>query len=178
MKIRWNTLLNFLVLFVSLIVLAGIQTTLWFQLFGNVPSPLLWLNLVVYVTLYRKPFPAIFTIYAMGFILVAFTAMPLKMIWINLLVLFIVVYGIKTRVFWSGAGYYTIMCAFSAVAYHFFYFLISLLVEKNPASLDILERFVQIILTPSFAFPIYWILSKVDKISQDELMHEPRGWEL
>lgn len=178
MKIRWNLILNFLVLFVSLILLAGIQTTLWFQLFGNVPSPLLWLNLAVYVILYRKPFPAIFTIYAMGFILLAFTAMPLKMIWFNLLILFLLVYGIKTRVFWTGSGYYTIMCAFSAVAYHLIYFFTSLVAEKNPASFDILERGVQIILTPSFAFPMYWVLSKIDRISQDELMHEPRGWEL
>ncbi|MGZ3775647.1 MAG: hypothetical protein ACXVCY_16860 [Pseudobdellovibrionaceae bacterium] len=178
MKIRWNIILNFLILFAGLIFLAGFQTTFWFQIFGNVPSPLLWLNLVVYVILYRKPFPAILTIYAMGFILLAFTSMPLKMMWITLLLLFLLVYGIKSRVFWAGSGYYTIMCAFSAVAYHVIYFLISMVIEKNAANLDLLERLVQIILTPSFAFPIYWILLRMDKISQDELMHEPRGWEL
>lgn len=178
MKIRWNLILNFLILIAGLILLAGMQTTFWFQLFGNVPSPLLWLNLVVYVALYRKPFPAIFTIYAMGFALLAFTSMPLKMMWINLLILFILVYGIKSRVFWTGSGYYTIMCAFSAVAYHVIYFLSSILIEKNPASFDLLERIVQIILTPSFAFPMYWVLLKIDKLSQDELMPEARGWDL
>lgn len=178
MKIRWNLILNFLVLFAGLILVAGLQTTLWFQLFGDVPAPLLWLNLVVYVTLYRKPFPAIFTVYAMGFALMAFTSMPLKMMWINLLILFMLVYGIKTRVFWTGSGYYTIMCAFSAVAYHLIYFFTSMIIEKNPASFDLLERLVQIVLTPSFAFPMYWVLLKADRIFQDELMHEPRGWDL
>lgn len=178
MKIRWNIILNFLVLFAVLIVTAGLQTTLWYQLFNDVPSPLLWLNLIVYVILYRKPYPAIFTIYAMGFVLLAFTAMPLKMMWITLLVLFTLVYGIKTRVFWSGSGYYTIMCAFSAIAYHVIYIVSSMVMEKNPASFEIVDRIVQLILTPSFAFPMYWVLAKIDKISQDDLVHEPGGLEI
>ena len=178
MKIRWNATLNFLFFMAVLLMVAGLQTTFWFQIFGNVPAPLLWLNLIVYVTLYRKPFPAIFTIYAMAFVLLTFTAMPLKMMWISLLILFTLVYGIKSRVFWSGSGYYTIMCGFSAVAYHLIYFFISMVLEKNPASFEIVDRLVQIILTPSFAFPMYWILAKIDKISQDELVHEPGGWEL
>lgn len=178
MKIRWNIILNFLVLFAVLLVTAGLQTTLWYQLFNEVPSPLLWLNLIVYVILYRKPYPAIFTIYAMGFVLLTFTAMPLKMMWITLLVLFTLVYGIKTRVFWSGSGYYTIMCAFSAVAYHVIYFVSSMVMEKNPASFEIVDRIVQLILTPSFAFPMYWVLAKIDKISQDDLVHEPGGLEI
>lgn len=178
MKIRWNALLNFLVFLAVLMLLAGFQTTFWFQLFGNVPSPLLWLNLVVYMILYRKPFPAIFTIYAMGFILLTFTAMPLKMMWISLIILFTLVYAIKSRVFWSGSGYYTIMCAFSAVAYHLIYFFGSMVLEKNPASFEIVDRLVQIILTPSFAFPMYWLLAKIDKVTQDELVHEPGGLEL
>lgn len=178
MKIRWNSILNFLILLSLLILIAGFQTTFWFQLFGQVPAPLLWLNLIVYVMLYRKPFPAIFIVYAMGFALLAFTSMPLKMMWITLLILFTLVYGIKTRVFWSGSGYYTIMCTFSAVAYHLIYFFSSMVMEKNPASFEFVDRLVQIILTPSFAVFMYWVLAKIDKISQDELMHESGGLEL
>ncbi len=178
MKIRWTFLLNFLIFMAALLAVAGFQTAFWFQLFGNVPAPLLWLNLIVYVTLYRKPFPAIFTIYAMGFVLLTFTAMPLKMMWISLLILFTLVYLIKSRVFWSGSGYYTIMCGFSAVAYHLIYFFSSMVLEKNPASFEIVDRLVQIVLTPSFAFPMYWILSKLDRVTQDELVHEPGGLEL
>ncbi|MFS4457581.1 hypothetical protein [Bdellovibrio sp. HCB2-146] len=178
MKIRWNFLLNFLILFVALVFVAGFQTTFWFQLFGNVPAPLLWLNLIVYVTLYRKPYPAIITIYAMGFVLMSYTGMPLKMMWISLLILFTLVYGIKRRVFWSGSGYYTIMCGFSAVAYHLIYFFTSMVLERNPASFEIVDRLVQIILTPSFAFPMYWVLAKMDKVTQDELVHEHGGLEI
>lgn len=178
MKIRWNLLLNFLIFLAVLMAVGGIQTSFWFQLFGSVPAPLLWLNLVVYIILYRKPMPAILTIYAMGFILLSFTAMPLKMMWVSLLILFALVYGIKSRVFWSGSGYYTIMCTFSAVAYHLIFFFTSMALERNPASFEIVDRLVQIILTPSFAFPMYWLLAKIDRVSQDELVHEPGGLEL
>lgn len=178
MKLRWTFLLNFLMLVTVLVALCGFQTTFWFQAFGKVPPPLLWLNLIVYVALYRKPFPAIFTIYALGFILLTFTAMPLKMMWISLLILFTLVYLIKSRVFWSGSGYYTIMCGLSVVAYHLIYFCSSMVLEKNPASFEFVDRLAQIILTPSFAFPIYWILAKLDKATQDELVHEPGGLEL
>jgi hypothetical protein len=177
-KIRWNATLNFLIFLAALLVVAGIQSTLWFQFFGNVPAPLLWLNLIVYMTLYRKPFPAIFMIYAMGAILLIFTAMPLKMMLFSLLILFVLVYGIKSRVFWSGAGYYTIMCGFSAVAYHLIYFFLSLVMERNPASFEIVDRLVQIILTPTFAFLMYWVLARIDKVTQDELVHEPGGFDL
>lgn len=178
MKIHWSSILNFLALFAVLLLLAGFQTTFWFQLLGNVPAPLLWLNVIVYVMLYRKPFPAIFIVYAMGFVLLTFTVMPLKMMWLSLLILFTLVYGIKARVFWSGSGYYTMMCTFSAVAYHLIYFFGSMVMEKNPASFEVVDRLVQIILTPSFAFPIYWVLAKIDRLSQDELIRESGGLEL
>ena len=178
MKIRWNALLNFLGLFIMLFLIAGFQTTFWYQIFGDVPPPLLWLNLVVFIILYRRPFPAILIAYTMGWLLMSFTGMPLKMMWFSLLFLFILVFMIKSRVFWSGSGYYTIMCAFSAVTYHLLYFLVSFVLEPNYASPEFLDRLVQIILTPSFAFPIYWVLTKLDKMTQDELMHEPGGLDL
>lgn len=178
MKIRWNATLNFLIFLALLLLIAGIQTTLWFQFVGNTPAPLLWLNLIVYMILYRKPYPAIFTIYAMGAVLLIFTAMPLKMMLFSLLLLFILVYGIKSRVFWTGSGYFTIMCGFSAVAYHLIYFLLSMVLEKNPASFEFLDRLVQIILTPAFGLPMYWVLAKIDKVTQDEFVHEPGGFDL
>lgn len=178
MKIRWSSTLNFLILFAALLLFAGFQSTFWFQVFGNTPAPLLWLNLMVYVMLYRKPFSAIFIVYSMGLTLLAFTVIPLKMLWITLFIVFGSVYLIKTRVFWSGSGYYTLMCAFSALSFHLIYFFGSILIEKNPVSFEIFDRLIQIALTPAFAFPVYWIFSKIDKHSQDELVHESGGLEL
>ncbi|MNY83103.1 hypothetical protein D3C86_2256380 [compost metagenome] len=64
------------------------------------------------------------------------------------------------------------------MAYHLIYFVTSMVIERNPASFEIVDRLVQVILTPSFAFPMYWVLSKIDKLTRDELVHEPGGLEL
>ena len=178
MKMAWGSTINFIVIFMTLLLFAGFQNTFWYQIFGNIPAPLLWLNVVVYVMLYRKTLPSALNVYLMGYALLAFTAMPLRMMWISLIILFALVYLIKTRVFWSGSGYFTLMCAFSSVAFHILYFLGSIFIEKKPASFEVIDRTIQLILTPTFAFPTYWILNKIDELSLDELTRESGGLEL
>jgi len=173
-KLRWNFMLNFLITIAVLLALVGFQTTFWYQVLGTIPAPMLWLNLVVYIILYRKPAPAIMTIYAMGFILMSFTSMPLRMMWINLLILFIIVYGIKSRVFWSGSRYYAIMSAFSCFMFQVIYLSTSMAIERSPASFEIADRLIQIIITPLFALPMYGFLWKLDTLTQSEL-HESGG---
>lgn len=175
---KWNYTLNFLLLALFMMVLCGLETSFWFQLFGNVPSPLLWINLLIYIALYRRPYLAIWLIYALGFVAASFTLMPLKMMFVNLLILFTLVYLIKSRFFWSGSGYYTIMCLFGAVAYHVIYFLTSFALEPTHTSFQPLERVVQIILTPSFAFPMYWVLARMDRQTHCEMLQESGGVEL
>jgi len=177
-KIRGMLLLNLLLLVLTFTLIAGFQTTFWFQLFGSVPAPLLWLNMVVFIALYRRPYPAIFMIYGFGFLMMSFSAVPLAILWATLLVLFILLYSIKTRFYWGGSVYYAIMCSFAAVAFHIIYPSLSAIFETNTVAPDLLDRAVQIILTPSFAFPMYWILNKIDSVSRDESLHEVGGLEL
>lgn len=161
-----------------MMVLCGLETTFWFQLFGSVPAPLLWINLLIYIALYRKPTLAICVIYALGYIATSFTLMPLKMMFVNLAILFTLVYLIKSRFFWAGSGYYTIMCLFGAVAHHLTYFLTSLLLEPSHTAFQPMDRIVQIILTPSFAFPMYWVLARMDRWTRCEMLQESGGVEL
>jgi hypothetical protein len=110
--VKLNYSFNFILLALSMMVLCALQTSFWFQLFGSVPAPLLWINLLIYIALYRKPALAICVIYALGYVAISFTLMPLKMMFVNLAILFTLVYLIKSRFFWAGSGYYTIMCLF------------------------------------------------------------------
>lgn len=178
MKLNVHFFINILVQALFMALLCGFQTSLWYQFFGNVPAPLLWVNLIVYIALYRKPFMAIWVIYALGFIAASFSALPLKMMFVTLFILFALIFAIKSRVFWSGSGYYTIMSIFAAVAFHVIYFLLSLMLEPNSASLQPMERLVQIILTPSFAFPMYWLLARIDRWTHCEILQESGGVEL
>jgi hypothetical protein len=177
-KIRWNKVLNFLLLMILLVILAGFQSTFWYQLFGTVPAPMLWLCLIVYVTLYRKLYGALFTIYVMSLVLMGFTVMPMKMLLLTLLLVFFILYSIRSRVFWEGPAYYTLMCCVAAFSYHAIYFFGSWMMERNSAPLDFWDRIIQLVLTPAFCVPLFTILSKIDKLTLDELTTETRGYDL
>lgn len=178
MKIPWSKWINFVVLLIFLAFLAGLQSTFWFQLFGTVPAPMLWLCLIVYVALYRKLYAALFMIYIMALALTGFTAMPLKMLFINLLVVYLILYSIRSRVFWEGPAYYTIMCTLAAFSYHVTYLVSSWLLERNPAPLDLLERLIQLALTPAFGIPLFWLLTRIDKATLPELSPDSGGLDL
>jgi hypothetical protein len=158
--------------------LSGFQNTFWYQLFGSVPAPLLWLCLVVYVSLYRKLYPAVFTIYVMALALGGFTVMPIKMLLVCLLLVYLIMYSIRSRVFWEGPAYYTIMCTLAAFSYHVIYFFGSWILERNPAPVDFLDRLIQLALTPAFGIPMFWLLTKIDKMTLEELSPESGGLEL
>lgn len=178
MKIRWSYVLNFILLLIVLIFVAGFQNTFWYQLFGTVPAPMLWLSLIVYVILYRKLYGALFTIYIMSFALMGFTIIPMKMLLISLLLVYLILYSIRSRVFWEGPAYYTIMCGLASFSYHVIYFFSSWIIERNPVPVDFLDRIVQLALTPAFCVPMYWVLVKIDKMTLEESSSETRGFEL
>ena len=105
--------------------LCGLQTTFWFQIFGGLPAPLFWLNLVLYLVLFRKSFEGILTIYFVGLILRSFTALPLGMILISLLIIFGLVSFVKKRVFWPGSKYFFMASIGAAVTFHLLSYFLS-----------------------------------------------------
>jgi hypothetical protein len=177
-KIQWSKVLNFLLLLIVLVFSAGFQSTFWYQLFGTVPAPMLWLCLIVYVTLYRKLYGALFTIYVMSLALMGFSAIPMKMLLVSLLLVYLILYTIRSRVFWEGPAYYTIMCCLASFSYHVIYFFSSWIIERNSVPVDFLDRIVQLALTPAFCVPMYWVLTKIDKMTLEEMSSETRGFEL
>ncbi len=178
MKMAWGSTINFFLVFLTLLLLAGFQSTFWYQFLGKIAAPMLWLNVLVFVMLYRRTLLAALSIYLMSYALLSFTSMPLEIMWISLILLFALVYLIKTRVFWSGPGYFTLISAFAVVAFHVIYFLCSIFIEKKQPSFEVMDRLIQFILTPTFAFPTYWLLKKIDDHSLDELTRETGGLEL
>lgn len=178
MSFRFSKLINITIFSVLVLLIGGFQTSFWYQLFGSVSAPLIWLNVVIYMILYRRPFPTIFVVYFFGLILCAYTAMPLKMMLFSLLFFFIFVYFFKTRVFWGGAGYYTMMCSGGALVYHLIYVAVSSVLEPNMVSASLVDRLIQILVTPIFSFPIYQIMKKVDHMTLDPIERETGGFEV
>lgn len=173
-----NSIANLFLLLVILLLLAGFETSFWFQFFSTIPAPMIWLNVMVYLALYRKPLRGILSIYLLSFALIGFTLIPLKMMWFPLMIVFFATHLVKSRVFWSGAGYFVIMCIASCLLYHTSFMLLSRWLEPNMASVSILNRMIQILLTPAFAWPIYRLLAFVDRITNTEDLQHSGGLEI
>lgn len=175
-SIRFN-FVNLILLLLMALILSGLQTTFWFQIFGSLPAPLLWLNLVLYLTLYRKPFEGILTVYLIAIFLRHFTAMPLGILWLTLLIIFLVMNFIKKRVFWPGPRYFFMASVGIGICYHVCYFLISKWLETNPATFSFFHRFFEIVFTALSSVPIYVTLSWLDHVTHKETLPESGGLE-
>jgi hypothetical protein len=168
---RFN-FLNLVLMMAMGLLLSGLQTTFWFQIFGSLPAPLLWLNLVLYLILYRKPMEGILSIYLLGLFLRPFTAMPLGILWLDLLAVFAVMSFIKKRVFWPSSRYFVMASFGIGLCYHLAYFLSSHWFESNPATISFFHRFFEIIFTTVTSLPIYISLSWLDGITHKETLPE------
>ena len=159
---RWSSVLHFSLIFIFGLLLAGFQTSFWFQLFGGITPPLLWLVVFTYIIIYRTGLPALFQLMFLGLMLASFSGTSLKVFYLCLLAYYLVIYFIKSRIFWSGAGYFLLMCTVGAVSYHVIFSSVTILLERNRPEWLLVERLTQILLTPAFAFPIFWFLQGLD----------------
>lgn len=170
-QVRFN-FINLLVVILLSLVLSGLQTTFWFQIFGSLPAPLLWLNLVLYLILYRKPMEAILTIYLVGLFLRPFTAMPLGVLWLTCFVVFCLVGFVKKRVFWPGTRYFFVASIGISISYHIAYFFISRWFETNPATFSFFHRFFEVVFTALTSVPLFVTFSFLDRVTNKETLPE------
>lgn len=176
MRLSAYYFLNLLILFVLANLLGAMQTTLWPQLFGGLPSPLFWLILLTYVALYRRTWEAIFIIYACSLFLAPFTVMALGFYMLLLLILAVSVQFAKTRIFWPGPGYFLIAVSSINLFYHVVHIVLSSYIEPIPmTSYDILSRLIQLLLTPLFSIPLFYLFQFVDRISHYDTLTEVGG---
>lgn len=161
---------------VPLLLLLGagaLQTTVWYQIFGSLSAPPLWLLLILWISLYRQSPTTILYVYALGLIASTFTGAPLKMIWVPLLFLHIAVAQVRERVFWTGPLYFSMVAVGGVILYQFLYVGFSYLLEPSPAPWIPLERLTQILLSVPFSFLVYAAMrSWADPVSPDALMND------
>ncbi len=146
------------------IVFMTVEKVLWSALFFALHPPPLWLNFIVFTALYRPIKFGIFFTYFIGWILSFYTLAPLKLILFS----FITVYGIslfiKSRLFMEGFFYFSVLSTIATLNFHIAWLVFSFFFEPQPASLDLVHRLIQILLTPALAIPIYYFLILFDKL--------------
>ncbi len=169
--------LNLVLIILLTLFACGFQTTFWFQLFGNIPSPLLWLNLFIYLILYRKSIEGILTIYGLCLILSPFTAMPISVLWVNLFIVFLLTTYVKKIVFWPSSKYFVIASFGVTLTFHLVYLISSRWLEINPAPISFFHRLLEVIFTTLTAIPIYSLMVWLDRVTQKETLPEGGGAE-
>jgi len=165
-------LLNAALLILATLILCSFQTTFWYQVVGSVAAPMLWLLVFLYVTLYRKRSEAIFINYALAVVISPFTSMGIGTLWMITLFYTLAVSIVKERVFWPGTRYFIAASALSTLAFHIISWLLSRTIEANPIGSQLGPRLLELIFTPLWAAPVYWLFSFIDQISERDPLPE------
>jgi hypothetical protein len=161
------------------IFLAGIQTSLWFHFFGTIAGPMLWLVLLVYINLYKKPLEAILLSYLIGVQIYFFGWIPFGFLFSLILILFSLTWLVKERIFWPGHGYFLYATIASVVTYHLIYLVCSWSFETiHVREFNLVDRIFQCIITPVFAIPVFYIIKLLEKWTDQAPLIETGEYQL
>lgn len=149
-------------------IACGFQTSFWPNIITFIPSPQVWLILVIFMTVRWEPLFTIFYIYFLGYCLTRFSEIPLKMIWSTSIVMFSSLLFIKNRIQLTGAFSFLILTLFGSTVFELTYYYFSDVLEVIPTSFMLIDRLLQILVNFVFCYPLYFTLDKIDILLFDD----------
>jgi cell shape-determining protein MreD len=169
MKERLLLLANVALFAFATLLLASIQTSLWFQIFGSFRGPALWIPVLIYIALFRSTLEAIFFSYLIGFALSTMTAMPEGILITICLGLTLATQLFKRRIFWSSSSYYMMVCGLAALIFHLLHWGVSYVLGDHPVtSPQVMDWLIEALLTPLAAPPLFPVFRWFDRITDRE----------
>jgi hypothetical protein len=161
--VRW--IANLSVFAILQLLLISLQTSLWMQIFGDFPPPQFWLPIFVYWAVYRRSYESILMIYLSMLMVGSMTALPYGILLLILVVLYIGLYYLRDRIYWSGSTFYMLACGFSTLVFPIAHLVISWILESNPIhDPELFHWIISILMTMLLSLPLYRILSFVDRL--------------
>lgn len=169
MKIPWFWLISIALIMLLDVILNGLQCTLWFQVFGGFPPPLLWLIVLVYMSVTRALWEATLMTYLLTLVNASFTAFPFEALLIYSLALMLMLMLIRERVFWGGPTFFMLMVGVASLSAPILYWLASRWFDKNPVFIpQIFDWLISGLLTVLFSLPLYRALQMLDTVSMQD----------
>lgn len=169
MKERLLRAANIFLMILSVVLLGTIQSSFWFQVFGYIPAPALWIPGLIFIAIFRTSLEAMIVTAVFGFALSTMTAMSDGLL---LSAMYMVTIGsrlFRKRIFWSSNSYTMILCGFSAFFFHVFYWIISLLFEATKlTSPQMIDWIAESLLTSLFAPTLFALFHWIDRITGQE----------
>ncbi len=170
MKIPWYWLLSILLIVATTMVLNGLQTSLWYLLFGSFPPPLLWLVVLVYISVTRTLGEATLMTYILAFVNASFTAFPFEAMLIYCLAMMVMLMLIRERVYWGGPTFFMLMVGVASLAAPILFWISSRIFEKNPVFIPaIFDWLISALLTMLFSLPLYRLYQAFDSVASQEV---------
>lgn len=174
-----NTRLKFyfkILIFTALFfVSCGFQTSFWPNVITFIPSPQIWLIMIIFMTVSWRPLFTIFYIYFLGYCVTRFSEIPLKMIWCSLIVTYSAIWFVKNRIQLSGAFSFIVLTLFGSFIFEMSYYNFSDFLETTPTSFMFIDRMLQILVNFIFSYPLYFVFYKLDNVlfDENEWKHSP-----
>ncbi len=159
---RW--LVNFFIFAVIHLLLITLQTSFWLQVFGDFPAPQFWVPGFVYWAVYRKSFEAIAMVYLTVFMAGGLTALPYSLLLLILILVYVGLYYLKDRIYWSGSTFYMLACGFAAICFPVMHVIISWITEPNPIhDPELFHWIISVLMTMLLSLPLYRFFGFIDR---------------
>jgi hypothetical protein len=169
MKERLVLASNVALFLLATLVLASMQTSLWFEVFGYFPGPALWIPCLVYVALYRSTLETVIYSYLTAFVLSNLTAMPEGLLMISCLALALSVQVFKQRIYWTSSSYFMMVCGLAVLFFHVVHMLSTFLLSDSPLSHpQLTDWLIEALLTPLAAPVLYPVFRWMDRLTNRE----------
>ncbi|MEQ1878626.1 MAG: hypothetical protein ABL958_18430 [Bdellovibrionia bacterium] len=172
MTARRRQILRLFIYLMLTLLMCGFQTSFWYQMFGGMPSPLLWLTLIVYLSVYRDTNEGLISVFLVAMTLSVFTAMPEGLLTIIILILFFGARFFRSRIFWPGPTYFMLVCAGAVPVFSISHILLSLYFEPNPLTRPDIVRWglqtCETTIAALLVFPAYEWIDEFLKETGDE----------
>lgn len=167
---------NYLLFLITGALVVAFQKSAWFQVFGALPSPQLWIPVLVFWFLYREPHESVIMTYLLTAMVSTQTSLGFTHFLTVNVFLFALVWLLKQRFYWSGSGFYTIICGGVTFGFFLCHWILSLLIENNPLSFpNLFSWILSPFLTMFFALIFYYGFSLLDMLTHKELPREASG---
>jgi len=159
---------NVLLFLLATLLLATVQTSLWFQIFGYFPSPALWIPVLIYVALNRSTLETIIYSYLTAFVLASMTAMPEGVLMISCLGVALTAQVFKKRIYWVSASYIMMVSGLGALFFQLYHWGAAYVFGDPLSSPAIIDWLIEALLTPLAApvlFPVFrWFDRITDRV--------------
>lgn len=148
-----------------MLLACSFQTVFWYQVFGHLSPPLLWLSVANYVILSRKTPQSLFWLYLLVAVAGIFSSTSLGLLWLVIFAYYWAIVLFKNNFYMESTSYFVLINFGGSFLFHILFWLCSHLLEVNPTRILFLDRLTQILLTPLFSIPIYYLLKKWERFA-------------